>query len=196
MLAACGLACFKLGSGSEAQAAFGRTGALGTDRAGLTLPAPEEDMNEGATCSIDALLPGSRPLPLGATHSLLVPINLELVDSVGVCSFRLPTVVQAGGADEGNPLVRLAAHQYLGIDVGCIDEMLSRQQALGHQGLLDRFGTLGLMHCCARGVHMRDEVWGIVVAALTEVDDVAAPVHATATAVVCFNIFVPLSSAR
>lgn len=108
------------------------------------------------------------------------------VNSVTVGS--TPTGVESGRADQGDTMVMSAADEHVGVHVAGIGEVLARRQIPLRQRLLDGGCTQGLMDRGRRGRDLGDEMDGIGVTGLGQVDRIASPARFTFPPVACFRI--------
>ena len=93
---------------------------------------------------VDAFGPAHRLFALW-TAPLLIPVNGKLIETIGALQLRLPIRVWTGWASQLGGIVLSAVDQQLGTDIGGIDEMFPRGQALVPEPLMDGIGTLGFM---------------------------------------------------
>src|SRR4051812_27274726 len=98
------------------------------------------------TTGLAAFPPRQGPLSLGTLHLLPLPVDAELVMTVGPGHFGLPPGFGTWGTDQRNLMVLCTAHQQFGVDIPCIDDMLARGQVAFYQCLLNERGALGVMH--------------------------------------------------
>src|SRR5207302_1034690 len=102
--------------------------------------------NDGATAlSTPMLPPGRRQVALGAAHPLLVPVHCKLLHGVRAFDLRLPPLAGACGTPQDDALFVTALDEYFRADIGCIDQVFMRRDALVDQCLLDGRGALRFM---------------------------------------------------
>src|SRR4051795_2752679 len=112
--------------------------AEGPRQAGGTVGLAEHHRDVGRAGVVGLAAPGRGRLPLRAAGLLPLPVDLEPVDAVATLDLHLPGWVRPWRSDQLDGERRPTAYQQLGIDVGCIDQVFARMQALAGQGLVNR----------------------------------------------------------
>src|SRR5262249_20268856 len=79
-------------------------------------------------------------------------------------------------------------HQEFGIHVTGVRQVLPRQEILVLEGLMDQRRHVAIRDRPRRRLHLRDEVWCVVLAGLGQVDFVADPSRRVLLGVACLDV--------
>src|SRR3954469_17073048 len=112
-------------------------------RAAVAVGLPEQDADVPAAGPVGALAPARGQLAPRAAGPPAFPVDLEPLEGEGALDPGLPRRVRASRADQVDAVVLAAAHQQPGVDVGGIDQVLARRQALSGQEWIPERGATG-----------------------------------------------------
>ena len=169
---------------------FGSRGA-GTEGAAptcLTILGAKTPLDEEMPSMVKALLLPDRDVALRTLHLLVVPIDGELVTTVGAFDFSLPARIWAGRPKQGDALLIATADEQLSASRGGIDEVLTRRQAFLQQPCVDDLRTLGFRHGGRGRMGMRHHMDGLVIARFTAMGYVSYPLGVPFVAVARLGI--------
>src|SRR5262245_53111839 len=138
--------------------------------------------------TIDILPPHGRALALGTARLPLLPVHRELGEIVGPVGLGLPALDRPRGAAERDAVVVPAGSEQCRADRGTIDEMLPWCQVFRAQGLVDGFGTLGLIDCSGGRVHLREQVGRSGLTRLADMHHIPGPLRVAFLAIARLRI--------
>ena len=107
-----------------------RIGAFFSKRTRLTDLFRKEDLDDRLSFSILVQVPSAALLALRTDHSLLVPVNVEVLDVQCSRSASLPTGIDMDWPYQINPVGFSTVQDALGTDIARIDERHGLEEAL------------------------------------------------------------------
>ena len=156
--------------------------------AGSTIRAAEHGIDARAPILSARDAPSHGDLTLWAGHLFALPVDHEVGQIISLSRAGLPGRYAPHRPLERDPVVPPAADQQGRINVGRVHVMLRREEAFGGQARMDLGRARHVLLHRRAGLHVRDQVRGIVIAGLGDVDLVAGPLHLTLCAVMHLGI--------
>jgi hypothetical protein len=89
----------------------------------------------------------------------MLPVHGEVGDEEGLLLLCLPVPDRARGPDEVDAVPLTGRDEVLGADLGGVDQMLGREEALGGERGVDRLGPHGLMDVGRSHVGVEHQAW-------------------------------------
>src|SRR3954466_8950858 len=145
--------------------------------AGLAGGRTKVDFDAVAARFVLVFAPTHAVLAGGAAHALVLPIDRKGLNAEGPLPPVLPTHVLGRGPDKVDPVALSGLHKLSGAHVGGINQMCPRGQSLAGERSMDGAGAPGLVNAGRCGVDVDHQAWGLRVAGLCEVDQIAHPAH-------------------
>jgi hypothetical protein len=165
-----------LGSGPQGQVAAGLgIGAGSTQFAGASVPFGEADTGDrGATVAL-GVPPLNTGVAAGADGLALVPVDGKVGVVEEAAGHLFPVGDLSDRSDEVDAVIAAGVVDLLGIDVSRVHQVLVRHQIASGQGGVDVLQDGIVVDRCRGGVDVGDQVRGVGLAGLAEVDLVAGP---------------------